>query len=292
IIAASLCISAAFSFKAAKYEIAGTISATDGEIIKLTYTYQGKDISDSTSVKNGQFLLQGALPESLLCTLSNSVNQQIKIFIMPNAKVKVSGTIDKFFDLALEGATENDLYQSFKSKSLNLSGDYRKSLLKAGGSLKDVNNPQMLVYRKRVDSLTRDFVENNKKSVVASLALIDSYLNNSDRKLAESAYALLSEQGKNTFYAKRIKTFIDTEVNLQAGNSAPGFTLKSIDGKIVKLSDYRGKYVLLDFWASWCPPCRAEHPLLKKLQQKYQKDIEVVSISMDASTTAWMMPPD
>jgi cytochrome c biogenesis protein CcmG/thiol:disulfide interchange protein DsbE len=64
--------------------------------------------------------------------------------------------------------------------------------------------------------------------------------------------------------------------------SAPNFSLKDADGKTVKLSDYKGKVVLLDFWATWCGPCKIEIPWLKEFQRKYKdKGFEVIGISMD-----------
>ncbi|SER25390.1 TlpA disulfide reductase family protein [Pedobacter rhizosphaerae] len=284
---ALISISAAFSFKAANYEFEGALTGLDGTVIKLTYRYEGKDVADSTVLKNNQFSLKGILPETVVCTLSNSANQQIKIFIAQNAIIGFSGALDKFYDLKIKGATENSLYQEFKEKALSLSGDYRKTIDKAKVDRHDHKSPQFIHYKKRIDSLTIDFVKRNNDLSVAALAMIDSYLNDTDRKQAANAYALLSEKGKNTFYAKRIKQFINTEVAISKGNEAPGFTLNDLNGKPVKLADYRGQYVLLDFWASWCPPCRAEHPLLKKLEQQYGKKIAFVSISMDAVNKSW-----
>jgi peroxiredoxin len=61
---------------------------------------------------------------------------------------------------------------------------------------------------------------------------------------------------------------------------APPFALKSIEGRMVRLSDYRGKVVLLNFWATWCPPCRAEIPDLVKLQQEYGKDgLQIIGVT-------------
>lgn len=64
---------------------------------------------------------------------------------------------------------------------------------------------------------------------------------------------------------------------------APDFNLERVDGEVVSLSDYKGKVILLNFWATWCMPCRQEIPSLIKLQEKYQGDIVVLGISMDAN---------
>lgn len=70
------------------------------------------------------------------------------------------------------------------------------------------------------------------------------------------------------------------------GTPAPDFALPAINGDTVKLSDFKGKYVLLVFWASWCPDCRAEVPELKEMAAKYP-DVAMVSVSFDRSEEKW-----
>lgn len=74
---------------------------------------------------------------------------------------------------------------------------------------------------------------------------------------------------------------------LKAGTPAPGFTLSDPDGKSHSLSELRGSYVVLDFWASWCPDCRKDTPELKRLHSLYGKNVRFVSISFDDKKENW-----
>lgn len=75
---------------------------------------------------------------------------------------------------------------------------------------------------------------------------------------------------------------------LKAGSDAPEFRLKGPDGKELALSDFRGKYVVLDFWASWCGDCRRDIPNIKALYEKYSpKGVEFVGVSFDDNAERW-----
>jgi peroxiredoxin len=79
------------------------------------------------------------------------------------------------------------------------------------------------------------------------------------------------------------------ERNLEIGATAADFSLPNPDGKLIQLSDFRGKYVFLDFWASWCQPCRRENPDLVKVYEKYQGDqFEILGVSFDRSREKWL----
>ncbi|MDR3667235.1 MAG: TlpA disulfide reductase family protein [Ignavibacteriaceae bacterium] len=73
-------------------------------------------------------------------------------------------------------------------------------------------------------------------------------------------------------------------------NKAPEFTLTSTDGKNINLSDYNGKIVILDFWATWCPPCRKGIPDLIEIQKEYGKDVVVIGVSLDSDTKSEVVP--
>lgn len=89
------------------------------------------------------------------------------------------------------------------------------------------------------------------------------------------------------------KRIADTTSNAEiksTKNLAPDFTLKLTDGKDIKLSDHKGKIVIIDFWATWCPPCKRGIPDLVEIQKRYQKDVIIIGISLDNETKPDVVP--
>jgi thiol-disulfide isomerase/thioredoxin len=78
--------------------------------------------------------------------------------------------------------------------------------------------------------------------------------------------------------------------NIDGRTKAPAFTLQDTEGRNVSLDDYKGKIVILDFWATWCPPCRKGIPDLVELQNEYGKDLVVIGISLDQQTKPDVVP--
>ena len=74
------------------------------------------------------------------------------------------------------------------------------------------------------------------------------------------------------------------------GGKAPDFSLKSVEGKTIKLSDYKGKVVIIDFWATWCGPCRRGIPDLVSIQKEFKKDVVIIGISLDGEKTIKDVP--
>ncbi len=74
---------------------------------------------------------------------------------------------------------------------------------------------------------------------------------------------------------------------LKSGTEAPDFTLPMPNGYRLQLAEYKGKYVLLDFWASWCPDCRKDIPAVKAMHEKYGKNVEFIGVSFDTDRDRW-----
>lgn len=105
----------------------------------------------------------------------------------------------------------------------------------------------------------------------------------------ESDYNLLPTWAKNSADGQIILKKIKGAKSAQINSIAKGFKQKTDKGQEFNSEEFKGKYVLLDFWASWCAPCRKEHPKLIELYNDYKsKDFEIVSISLDEDKTAWL----
>lgn len=105
-------------------------------------------------------------------------------------------------------------------------------------------------------------------------------LNNSNKALLAAAYAKVRNDGKLENYIDSLKSGLDKKMQEEFAKQiiqepAPGFTLKDVDGNTVSLSDYKGKTIVLDFWATWCGPCKASFPAMKKAMEKYKNDPNV-----------------
>src|SRR5690625_3691238 len=85
--------------------------------------------------------------------------------------------------------------------------------------------------------------------------------------------------------AEEAATEKDDEVGIEVGDTAPNFTLETLEGEEVKLSDYRGQKVLLNFWATWCPPCRAEMPDMQKYHEEDAEDSDTVILAVNLTDT-------
>ena len=110
----------------------------------------------------------------------------------------------------------------------------------------------------------------------------------SDYSLLDGDFSQLPEWIKMTASGKYIANKIEGAKAVAINKSAPVFSQDMTDGKRIGLEDFRGKYVLLDFWASWCAPCRKESPNLVKLYEKYQpRNFEIISVSIDEDKNAW-----
>ena len=109
------------------------------------------------------------------------------------------------------------------------------------------------------------------------------------RSELKATRAKISSELAGCPYVKDLDGIIKQLENVQIGKVAPEFSLPDTAGVSVSLSDFRGKYVLLDFWASWCPPCRRENPNVVKAFNEYKdKNFTIVGISLDKDKSKWM----
>lgn len=163
--------------------------------------------------------------------------------------------------------------------------------LKTEGKLKEAEKviKQNNLLFEQENQAKLDFIK-KYPNTLAGLKAADEYLTSSFKKMKEVSELLKDNPYKYTYFwhsfERKYKELADKWIE---DKIAPDFTTKDINGKTVRLSDFRGKTVLLDFWASWCVPCRAKMKELHKVYDELRKrNITVVSISLDEKREGWL----
>lgn len=304
------------------YELKGNIEGLpDGTHVQLVPVSHDSELPFAdTTVVNGQFVFTGKMEEPRAFRLLVKDAYGSRSLMLENTQMEVTGKLVakkeadggvsyNLSSLSVKGSPLSARYDSLLSARTYMDSLYalnaRKfaafdSLMQVAYLAKDLAKIQALrqsedgkaraaadkAFFGTVDSLYRQVVMTNKDSFWGPLMMISftSYLSEDMKPW----YEALSPAAQQSYYGQKVKEELYPAG--KEGTVVPDFKVKDRTGKEVSLSELRQgkKYVLIDFWASWCNPCRKEIPHLKKLYAQYSgKGFEIVSISIDQKKADW-----
>ncbi len=290
----------------------GTVNGRDTGYIILRYTdYGGEWTVDTTYLKNGKFKFEGNISEPTLATIKgyrkiidfNEVNVtdiyiepgNQKIILTENdyAHAKVYGSVTQnelnTFNMQIDSinAKYKDVDQQllkakYAYKGAKTETDKKKALERETELMEQLNPRGNEVLNEDVDFVTKH------PDSYASTYMIFTPINNLPIDSAKNLFNKLSLRVRESRDGKYIADMIRKKEQNRYGNLAYDFKATDAAGNNISLSKFLGKYVLLDFWASWCKPCRVAIPHLKEVYNQYHpKGLEILTISIDEDSVAW-----
>jgi peroxiredoxin len=282
------------------YVISGTAKGVyDGVRAYLkTSDERGRDVyQDTAIVFNEKFAFKGKIDVPEMWYLSvNSVPGKFPI-IVENDNITVEVNKKNMNESKVSGTKANDALSEYNkqvtllvNKRNTFNNQNRDVVRSDDGDAKAKFSTESEKIKKEMTDLPFNFISNHKDNYF-SLTLVESLINNNttDINQVESSYKSLDNNLLSTNYGKMVggkiamkKQENERKGSLDIGKVAPDFSGPNPDGKTISLNDIKGKVTIIDFWASWCRPCRMENPNVVKVYNKYHdKGLEIVSVSLD-----------
>jgi peroxiredoxin len=264
--------------------------------IKANNQFGVSNTIDSVLSKNGDFLLKGKVDIPDIAHLEFEGKDKTATFFIENSDIQVLGNADSVENVRITGSRTQYEYEKVMREMKVFAGLQEECNTKYSEAQAKNDSKTMELY----DSISNNvfdrqllFLKNYaikyNKSVVApymvitqliyyiNLAALDSITTNFDNAIAAS------------YYVKKLKERVVVLRKVDIGQPAVEIELADTNGNMFALSSLMGKYVLIDFWASWCSPCRKENPNVVKAYQMYKdKGFDILGVSMDQNRKNWL----
>jgi peroxiredoxin len=279
------------------FSINGTITGYQDSIIFLKKRDAGQWLTvDSSKVTDGKFHLSGKIDQpEVYYLLNEKIRFTLPVF-MDNSNITISGKMDDLSNVKISGSKAQDAMKSYNDE-VKPYNDKIEDLYKQYSEAQKEGNKELL---EQIDSsyyaindekiaFTKNYISTNNKSLAVPYILYRELSYSLEVEELDSLFKLIDTSLSKSPYYKILDERIKTLYNVAVGKKAPDFTLNDTTGNPVSLSQFKGKYLLIDFWAAWCRPCRVENPNNVKLYADYKdKGFEILGVSFDDTRDAWI----
>lgn len=262
---------------------------------------------DSTEVKDGKFSFSGSVEEPVMANLllkvqdpsapelTGPVKRDVLTIFVEKAKINIA-TQDSIHKATVTGSKANDdfkqlnnLLKDVDNEMQDLKLQYRQLYMAKDEEGMKKLDPKFDELEAKQKTILGDYLKNNNSSPIALFVLNQYAGYEINPTEITPIYNKLSKALRNSPSGKDLATRLESARKTAVGQPAIEFSQPDADGKQVSLASFKGKYVLVDFWASWCGPCRAENPNVVKAYSKFKdKGFDILGVSLDDKKDKWL----